>query len=395
MFKKIILATIIAVTPFVYFFTQAYLPDQIEFKSVSDIEFSQSANDTPFWRLTIIAKEFDVINIAHGITITLPEGEPIQWDGAKTGAVKLSGSAAGKIKDPMPTISENMYQLHLNVKENFGPGDELNIEGLYPRTYKRSMSSRSLGLDVTGDGVPELHNMHSFSIKSVARTDFLAPSDPMDFNPVYEPAKNRVNITWKNPRDFDFWQVVVTRERMVSGKKQKLDIYSGPEDHFIDTSLINGDVTYYIYAVDEAGNNSGLVKKVIHIGEADEPTPPEPVDEPVVDLPKPKVSTAEKAELNRLLNYYYIRYQIKCLAATADPTSSLCLWSKIDLIYAQNAVGTIKANVYLTENDIRLMRLRVRWPEDRYRTKCEEADVPDKTCPALEDSLKRTHYFID
>lgn len=394
MFKKVILALLIAATPI--FFALTHADHHIEFKSVSDIEFDQSSNTTPFWRISIITKEPDVVNVDNGITIILPVGEPIQWDLSKMGALKLSGTAAGKIKDPTPTVSEDLYKLHLDVKENFMPNDELHIEGLTPITYKKSMSSRHLGLDITGDGIPELHNAHSFLVKSVARTDFIQPHDPADFVAFYDEGKKEVRLTWKNPRDYDFWQVAITRERVVNGKKEKIDVYSGPDEEFIDKSVIDGEVTYTIYAIDEVGNNSGSVKQILDIGGAPPPPPePEPDDKPVTDLEKPDVTASEEAELKRLLNYYYIRYQIKCLAATAQPTSSLCLWSKIDLIYAQQVVGIIKANIYLTENDIRLMKLRVRWPEMRYQTKCVDADVPDKTCPALKSSLKRTHYFID
>jgi len=269
MFKKIIISTVLAITPVLFSFAYA-----IQFTAISETQFDQSSNSTAFWRLTITADEDDEMLPEHGLNFVLPTGEAIQWDRYKNGALQLSGSAAHKV-DPVPVISEDLYVLHLKLNEPIAKGEEIYIEGLTPRTFKRSLSTRHLGLDINGDQIQDLTNFHSYLVKSVAKTDFIAPYDPEDFQANYDPAQKVVNLSWKNAPEFDFWQSVVTRERMVDGKKQKIDVYSGNDSGFTDKNVINGDVTYTIYAVDETGNNSGSVQAIINIGGA-----PAPIDEP-------------------------------------------------------------------------------------------------------------------
>ena len=124
--------------------------------------------------------------------------------------------------------------------------------------------------------------------------------------------------------------------------------------------------------------------------------PEEPVVPEVEPRAEPELTEEEEiAELNRLYNYYQVRHEIRCIGPSAIPKGSLCLWAKIDLVYTQEKTSQSDVLISLYEKDLYLMALRVKWPEMRYQTKCIEASVPDKTCKALGESLKRIHYFID
>ena len=162
---------------------------------------------------------------------------------------------------------------------------------------------------------------------------------------------------------------------------------------YTDTNIKADDtVRYMIFAADTSNNTAtsfgiDLVTKI--------ETPP------VVTLPAttPPTTTPaeeeEKVELKRLLNYYDIRYQIKCLATGANPGSDNCLYAKVELLYAQEKLQETKANISLTTDEITLMTSRIKWPELRYKNDCTDAKIPADFCPALKDGINRTKYFIN
>jgi hypothetical protein len=58
-------------------------------------------------------------------------------------------------------------------------------------------------------------------------------------------------------------------------------------------------------------------------------------------------------------------------------------------------LGRSDVKIELTASDLKLMAQRIVWPEKRYQTECVEATIKAKSCPALEKSIKRVHYFVD
>lgn len=393
MFKKIILSLLLAVTPFV--FSSAFA---IQFTAVSETQFNQSSNDTPFWRLTVAADEHDEVTVEHGLNFVLPRGEAIQWDKTKNFGIQLSGSAANKVIATEPKFFEDLKVLHLDVQMNFDKDDELHLTGLTPRTFRKAVSSRPLGLDINGNFYADLENFYPFLVKDAERSDFIPPYDPEGFHAEYKEAQKEVVLTWKNPPDYDFWQVAITRERTVDGKKEKLDAYSGHEEMFIDRNLKDGEVKYVMNAVDTWGNNSGAVQVILTIGDPPPPEDPHVPTPPPAPTPPVTPSNQDKeiTSLTKLFDYYYIRYQIKCLATGADPEGSLCLANKIDLIYAQEKLGKVKAlSAVITARDKYLMDLRLKWPQKRHEDNCVKAATKANYCTALRDSLDRQMYFIN
>ncbi len=386
MFKKIILSLIFAITPFL--FSSAFA---VQFTAVSSTDFNQSSNDKAFWRLTVSADEHDEITPEHGLNFILPGSEAIQWDKDKNFGIQVSGSAAIKVIAVEPKLLNNLKVLHLDVQAPFDKGDEVHLTGLTPRTFRKAVSSRPLGLDINGNFYTDIENFYPFSVKTAERSDFIPPYDPEHFEAEYREGQREVVLKWKNPPDYDFWQVAITRERMVNGKKEKLDAYSGNDETFIDRNVKDGEVAYTINAIDTWGNNSGALEAKVMIGE---PKPEEP--KPKEPKPPTPPATGEIASLTKLFDYYYIRYQIKCLATGADSTGSLCLATKTDLVYAQDKLGKIKAlSAKITENDKRLMSLRLKWPQKRHQDNCVKAATKANYCKALGDSIDRQIYFIN
>lgn len=385
MFKKIILSFVFAVIPFI--FSSAYA---VQFTAVSSTEFNQSSNDTPFWRLIIKADEHDEINAQGGIAFILPKGEAIQWDRTKAG-IQISGTAANKVVLE-PKISDDLSIFRLAVQTNWGKGEELYIDGLTPRTFRKAVSSRPLGLDINNNGIRDVDNFYPFSVKDVERSDHIGPYDPKEFKSEYLKNEKKIKLTWQNPKDYDFWQVAITRERTVNGKKETIDVYGGHEEAYTDTSVIDGEVTYTIRAIDQEGNNSGAVQTVVTVGAI--PTPPAPATTPVpANTP---TQSPENIDLAKFFDYYYIRYQIKCLATGVDPKDSLCLWAKIDLVYTQEKLGQTKAaNAKMLADEINLLSSRIQWPEKRYQDNCVKKSPAEDYCTAFKESLDRQKYFIN
>ncbi len=356
--------------------------------AADETSFNQNRNTEAFNTLTITAESDEDIRQEFGLNLIIPAGLPILWE-RETGTVVFSGTAADKVVTPFsPTLSADGYIMNIQLNADFTVGQTLIIDGLKVRTYDRNTSNRSLVLDVDRDEISD-RTIHLFRINDTARTDFIPPYDPEDFQAVYNAESNRVEFSWKNPPDYDLNQMNLWRDLTRDGKTSEQYVTSGMFEDHIDYNIQTGDqITYRLWGGDDNGNLTVTLEKTVSISTGEQPEEP-PAEPPAEDVDE------ELAELERLYNYYNVRYQIKCLAATANLTSSACLWAKINLVYTQEKLNQLDVDVSLSEHDLYLMSLRVKWPEARYQTKCAEAETPDKTCPALGKSLKRIHYFID
>ena len=399
MFKKIInivtASTIIAIVPIIVFYTHA-----AQFSAETSVKFEQSAINKAFPKLTIIAGASSEITKENDLSLILPDGMAIQWNTESNSSIKLSGTATTKVKSE-PTFSEDLYTLTFDVTEDFATDDTLYIEGLMPRTFKKEITSRTIGLDVNGDKMIDVVNVYSFLVKDYAKTDFAAPYKPKEFKVTYNKTAKQVEFSWKNPPDWDFLWTAVKRERWVDGQKEVTEIYKGTATAYSDSNVSEDEaITYSIYASDKSNNVTSPVEVAIKVGVP--AVEPEEEEEPVVEPEDPKPEEEEgpeqdekTAELKKQLNYYYLRYQIKCEIAGTNPNSSNCLFSKIDLLYTQNILKEVKAKISLSERELSLLKSRIKWPELTYKKKCTDATTPDKFCPSLKEGIERTKYFIN
>jgi hypothetical protein len=167
---------------------------------------------------------------------------------------------------------------------------------------------------------------------------------------------------------------------------------------YVDTDIQVGDIlTYKLYSTDNANFSDALVQTVEVKAKMVQPEVPTPPVSPV-DQPTPPVQTDAQADevkkLNSLYGYYKVRQSIKCREGVA-PGDSACLWAKIDLVYAQALLARSDVKIELTARDLGFISTRIVWPEKRYQAECVEAPVADSSCPALQKSIKRAHFFID
>ncbi len=368
-----------------------YAEDTTRFRQNQNTEFFNTINITAYGEGEILS--------AYDVRLILPTEGPILW-GRDISEVVFGGSAAEKAIMPFnPSFSEDGRIITIPIENDFLSGETLTINGLKAKTYDKEIN-QSVGLDLNGDGIFD-RGAHLFFITSTSVRDLISTYDPANFEATYSIEDNSVQLTWNNPPDYDFNQANLTKFITRVGKTSELQrpLGFGQINNFLDTSdLQEGDVIRYVLtAVDHYGNLSNELEQVITIGEEviEEPVAPEPTPEPETPSEPEESDDPEINLVSRLFNYYNVRYQIKCLAATANATSSACLWSKIDMVYAQELLFRSDVDVSLSDRDLYLMALRVKWPEARYQTNCIEAVEPANTCPALERSLKRIHYFID
>lgn len=339
----------------------------------------------------------DDITAEHGINIVLPEDEWVLWNDTDlviTGVAKDNGKVNLNVT---PQYASDYKSLYLPVMENFDAGDWLSIEGLQLRAYDDRVPEQALGLDLDGDLVPEISDINIFEVKNDERNDIVTPYPVTNVEYVIE-ANGDVTFSWNLPPDYDLDKVIVDRNRIKNGFSQVATVFYNFDTGFVDSDLDGVTMaTYSITTRDVAGNQGSPVTVVIDFT-AEEPVS-EPEEEPVSEPEEePAASETEVEELSRLLNYYNVRYSIKCMpSGVAVPDNdSACLWARIDLIYAQEMTGEEKVEgLALSERDLELMASRRRWPEMRYEDNCVAAQEPASYCSALGKALDRISYFLD
>ncbi|MBI5422404.1 hypothetical protein HZA44_04695 [Candidatus Peregrinibacteria bacterium] len=362
--------------------------------------FSQNTNSfyknetKQLWPITVTAEGAGEITAQHGINL-LFENPTIQllWDAVPT--VSASGTAVqgGKIASE-PTVGYlNEYRIvHIPVLADFAAGESVTLAGLRIRAYRYSFGSQFIRLDTNGDFVSDAQDVNKMEVFDQALTDHTPPYAPTDFTAVLADDLKSVSLRWKNSPDWDLIGAVLDRKRVRGGFTQDINILNNSIlTSYVDTDLQVGDVvTYKLYSTDNANFSEALTKTIEVRSFAVEPPP-------VVNPPVPPTSPAqsdEQEQLTSLFSYYKVRQAIKCRVGV-PASDSACLWAKIDVVYAQTLLGRSDVQISLSARDLYLMGLRIVWPEKRYQTECVEAPVPDKSCPALEKSIKRVHYFID
>lgn len=362
--------------------------------------FSQNTNSfyknetKQLWPLTITAEAAGEITAQHGINL-LFENPTIQllWDAVPVLSASGTAVQGGRIAAE-PTVEYlNEYRVvHIPVLADFAAGESVTLAGLRIRAYRYSFGSQFIRLDTNGDLVADAQDVNKLEVYDQSLTDHTPPYAPTSFTATLADDLKSVSLSWKNSPDWDLIGAVLDRKRVRNGFTQDINILNNSIlTSYVDTDLQVGDVvTYKLYSTDNANFSESLTKIIEVRSFAVEPPP-------VVNPPVPPTTPAQTDELDQLsflFNYYKVRQAIKCRVGV-PASDSACLWSKIDVIYAQTLLGRSDVQISLSARDLYLMGLRIVWPEKRYQTECVEAVVKDNSCPALEKSIKRVHYFID
>jgi hypothetical protein len=116
-------------------------------------------------------------------------------------------------------------------------------------------------------------NFDTVSVKVLP--DITPPSLAAAFNLV--PSKNGVLLSWKNPKNSDFFRVQVQRSEIkrVYSLTEGTTVYSGQEEYFNDLGLDYGKSYYYsIFTIDFDGNVSNSTYSSIQLIDKDSPSQP-------------------------------------------------------------------------------------------------------------------------
>ena len=359
--------------------------------------------------ITITSTSDGDITAEHGIRILLASNQQILWDDTQPGFITGTAKDNGKVDlNVKLEFSEDYKSVFIPVKENWAATDWLNIIGLYVRAYDEKFEPQKLGMDLNGDGVADVTDINDYRVGSNAKSDVVAPYPVQNVEYTVN-ADGSVTFTWNQPPDYDYDGTAVNRDRVKNGQHQLSLVYNDYATTFTDSDLSGvTSATYDFYSKDLNGNQGAPVEVVVDFT-APEPVtepvaePEEPVAEPVeepADEPaaEPVASEDEVSELSRLLNYYNVRYSIKCMPSGVAVASnnSACLWARIDLIYAQELTGEDKVpGLALSDRDLELMATRRQWPEKRYEDNCVAVNESAAYCPALGKALDRISYFLD
>lgn len=346
----------------------------------------------------VITAESDFeITSADGINLILDPDLYILWNTIDT--ISVSGTAVenNHIADEItPEYSDDYKILHIPILTDFEDGESVKLNNIQMRSYDREFSARFIGLDLDGDFVADFTDINGYRVSNNIRTDQTPPYPVTNVQYILNDNKTSLAVNWNNPPDYDVISINIERtltRNNVTGPPM-LILSSIITDEYIDNDIQAGDsVVYKIYAKDRRNNGEAYEFTVNVISDEEEPIEEPAEEEPV---PEPTAET-ELEELDRLFNYYKIRYAIKCMPSgvPVPENDSACLWARIDLVYAQELLSRFNVDTSLTERDVYLMGIRLQYPEKRYQDNCIDASEPAGYCSALGKALQRIHYFVD
>ena len=341
------------------------------------------------------------IKAEHGINILLATEEQILWDDA---VLSFTGKAidTGKVNlNVKPVYAADYKSVFIPVMEDWEGGDWLSIQGLTMKAYHEGFNVQKLGLDLNGDLSAEVEDINTYNVGNDEKGD-IYPTFPITNLTHTVNADGSIILNWDLPPDYDYAETLIDRMRVKNGFTQTATVYSDYPGSYTDNNLKDvTEVTYSFWAKDDGGNSSELIELYIDLSEpmVSEGEPDEPIEEPVEESSeKPEASESEVDELSRLMNYYNVRYSIKCMPSgvKAAQNDSACLWARIDLVYAQEVTGDVLVpSVEITDYDLNLMETRRKWSEMRYEDNCVATQEPASYCASLGKALDRVSYFLD
>ncbi len=337
--------------------------------------------------INITAHADNEITVSKGMNLLITLERDLLWH--KVDTLTATGTAVdnGRLEATINVEYLDDYKvLHIPVKSDWLTGESAIISGMTFRAYNQVPISY-MGLDLDGDKIADATDTNMYKVTSETKSDKTPPYPVENLEYTVNESKTEVQLTWKNPPDSDLVTTVVDRMRTRGTYTSPfLELTSGTlTTEYTDNDVMPGDIlTYRVYARDT--NNQGEVIEIVVDLTEEEPTPdPDPEMNPDPQTPNPEIE-----DLNKFYNYYKVRHAIKC--KTED--SSICLWAKIHLLYAQEIASLSDVDLSLSERELYLMGIRLKWPEKRYQERCIEASTPHKTCNALEKSIKRAKYFL-
>ena len=349
------------------------------------------------WPITVTAEADGEITAKNGINLLVDaKNLKMMWDAVPELTASGTAITQGKVASkPKPEFLNDYAVLNIPVLADFAKGESVTFTGIRMRAYKYAFTRNFIQLDITGDQLADATDVNIITVSEITVLDRTPPYPPTQFSATLSPDLKSISLSWSRSVDFDVFGMNLDRKRVRAGHVQEINLLSKASmSEYVDTDIQLGDIITYSLSGDDNANLGEVVTRTI---EVKAPAPETPVPPPSTETPPSEVQPADESEtslLTRLYSYYKIREEIKCREGV-DPGDSACLWAKIDVVYTQEFLNRFDVNIALSARDLELMALRIVWPEKRYQAKCVEATVPDASCPALEKSIKRAHYFID
>ena len=358
--------------------------------------------------ILVTAENDNEITSEFGLNFLLNEDDHLLWNDNEV-TVEITNNGVTQSEVIVPRYLNNYKVLYIPIKDNLLSGDTIKLIGMQVRTYNWTTSSRYIQIDIDGDLVSDIQDGNGYKVSSDEKNNIDPPYSIIDLQYTIND-DNSILFTWGNPPDYDYERVTIEKySTNNSVDSYPIEIKSTTDNSFLDISSYSGDsVTYLFYARDYVSNASepivvsfDVVDGILSVNTAyEDPIPdPEPTPNPDPEpANEPSDEESEVDELSRLYNYYKIRYAIKCMpgGVLASEGSSVCLWAKIDLMYAQDITGESSVDISFSDREIDLMSKRVRFSQARYDSNCINiADDPAAYCPALGKALNRVHYFVD
>ncbi|MBU1018136.1 hypothetical protein KKA33_03870 [Patescibacteria group bacterium] len=343
--------------------------------------------------MNITAEADGEITAEHGMNIIIDENNRVLWDAVSLMTATGTAVDNGKIAAEIVPIYDDSYRvLTIPVLADFAAGENVRLVGAKMRAYDRAFGSRFLNLDLNGDLAYETTDLNAYKVTDTDTvTDQTPPYQVQHLTTTLAENLKSITFTWKNPPDWDFVGTTMERVRIRGTQTQDIAVFEKRTfTEYTDTDIQEGDhLTYKIFTHDKRNRSEPVVYEVVVETPApEEPAEEEPAEEPSID--EHDLTPAEIDSLHYFYTYYKVRQAIKCIR-----DDSQCLWAKINLVYTQEVLGLSEVDVSLSDRDVYLIGIRIKWPEQRFQEKCVEADTPDKTCTALGKSLTRAHYFLE
>ncbi|MBN2095904.1 hypothetical protein JW752_00700 [Candidatus Peregrinibacteria bacterium] len=347
--------------------------------------------------MNIAAEADGEITAEYGMNIIIDENNRVLWDAVDLMTATGTAVDNGKIAAEFVPIYDDSYRvLTIPVLEDFAAGENVRLVGARMRAYDRAFGSRFLYLDLNGDLLHETTDLNAYKVTDADTvTDQTPPYQIQHFTATLAEDLKSITFTWQNPPDWDFVGTTMERVRVRGTQTQDIAVFEKRTfAEYTDTDIQEGDsLTYKFFTHDKRNKSEPVVYEAV----VETPATEEPAEEPEEEEPEEDImadehnlTPAEIDSLHYFYTYYKVREAIKCLR-----DDSQCLWAKINLVYTQEVLGLSDVDVSLSDRDIYLIGIRIKWPEQRFQEKCVEADTPDKTCAALGKSLTRAHYFLE
>lgn len=222
--------------------------------------------------ITITAERAGEITAAHGIAIIIPDNLYATFTRGMT-SITASGTAVSYSVSAAPIVTYpkiNLKTVLIPVKQDFAARDSVTISGLTIRLYDRGNSYRSLGIDLTGDGIPDATDINGIQIDDTAeRTDATVPYDVTDLVATQTTA-TAIKLAWTNPPDLDLTQIEIERMRVRNGVVTTATFAVGADlttiakpAEYLDTDVFVSDqLSYVLRARDHRNAAPGVTARL-------------------------------------------------------------------------------------------------------------------------------------